>query len=113
MSFEPLVLVTGDTVVLQYQVISEDTGFPVDITGNTFKFAAKLDPTQATYIIDPIDGSIDDAALGKFSFIVPVPATPDNGVYEVEMQDGGGAALTLTPGGGVAITIALEVIPTT
>ena len=113
MSLSKLVFVTGDTVALQYQLVSEDTGFPVDITDKTFKFAAKLKPSETTYIIDPIDGTIDDAALGKFSFEVDVPTDPNDGVYEIEMKDTLDKALTLTPGGGLPITISQEVIPTT
>lgn len=112
MSFIPLNLVTGDTVSLQYQIISGDTGLPVDITGNTFKFAGKNKPSDTAFIIDPVIGVIDDAVNGKFSFEISVPATANEGVYEVEMQDSGGKALTLTPGGGVRLTISLEVIPT-
>lgn len=109
MSFEKLVFVTGDTVTLQYQLTSDS--FPVDITGNTFKFAAKLKPSDAAFIIDPVAGVIDDAADGKFSFEIAVPATDNDGVYEVEMTIPGPKKITLTPGGGVPVSIALEVIP--
>ena len=77
MSLTKLVLVTGDTVTLRYQLISD--GFPVDITGNSFKFAAKLNPSEATFIIDPVDGDIDDAAAGKFSFTLPAAGPSGNG----------------------------------
>jgi len=110
MSLGKLVLVTGDTVTLQYQLVSAETGFPIDITGNTFIFAAKLNPSEATFIIDPIAGSIDDAASGKFSFEVLVPDDPDDGVYEIEMTVPGPKITTLTPGGGLPISISQEII---
>ena len=111
MSFSKLNFVTGDVVNLPYQLVSKDTGFPINITGNTFRFAAKLKPSESTYIIDPVDGTIDDAAAGKFSFDITLPDDPDDGVYEVEMLVAGVDPLTLTPGGGVAITISQEIIP--
>ena len=110
MSLSKLVLVTGDTVTLQYQLVSGENGFPIDITGNTFKFAAKLNPTETAFIIDPIDGVIDDAVNGKFSFEVAVPVDPNDGVYEIEMTIPGPKVTTLTPGGGLPISISQEII---
>ena len=92
---------TGETVTLRYQL--KEDGAAKDITGMSFTFAAKLKHTDASYQIAPVTGVIDEAAEGKFSFTVPMPATPFSGVYSVLMIDGVGYRTVLSSRGGDAI----------
>ena len=94
---------TGESATLRYQ-LTED-GAAKDITGMLFKFAAKEKHTDTGYTIGPANGVIDDAALGKFSFTLTMPAMPFSGVYSVVMDDGAGARTVLNQRGGDAIRV--------
>ena len=109
-SCDKLILVTGDTVTQEYQLVSGTTGLPENITGMFFKFGVKLSPSAPAYLIGPIDGVITDAVNGRFKFTYLIPATPDNGVREIQMDDGAGTVTTLTRGGGLPTSIVKEII---
>ena len=105
-----LIFVVGDTITLNYQLLSFQTGFPVDITGNDLKFGMKLDPAEVAYLIGPVDGVIVDGTEGTFSFTFLVPDTPNDGVYEIEMTAPVDLKLTLTTGGGQPASIRKDII---
>lgn len=100
---------TNDTVTLRYQY-RDALSAPVDITGLSFKWAAKVLPGDLTYQIGPIDGVITDAANGFFEFTVILPPDGFEGIYEVEQEDGIGRTLTLTQPEGVEIRLIENVI---
>jgi len=103
-------IVKGETVTKRYQV--KENSVAKDITGMTFKFAVKEKYTDATYLINPITGTIDDAANGKFSFEIGPPNTDTvlQGVFEITMTDGSGKKTVLTPAKGVAFRIVENII---
>lgn len=105
MNMKSLLFEAGETVKLEYQIKDSVTGHAVDITGMSFKFAAKKKHTMDDYRIVPVDGTIDDAVEGKFSFEVLMPSTPFSGVYSVVMEDGDGKRTVLTQRGGAAISV--------
>ena len=92
---------TAETVTLSYHVMQD--GSAKDITGMSFTFGAKLKHTDTLYEIDPVAGSIDSAAEGKFSFSVTMPDSPFAGLYAVVMTDGVGNRTVLSSRGGDAI----------
>jgi hypothetical protein len=103
-------VVKGDKAVLKYQV--KEDGVPKNITGMTFKFAAKQNLDDAAYAISPVNGAIEDAANGKFSFILDSTATATvfTGLFEICMYDGSNNKTALTPAGGVAIKVVENII---
>lgn len=106
----PIEIVKGDTVTKRYQLQKDGVAQP--ITGMTFKFAVKAKYTDTTYLINPITATIDDAANGKFSFVIGPPDTDTvmTGVFEITMTDGAGKRTTLTPKGGFPFEISENLI---
>ena len=94
---------TGERVFLRYQLT--EGGSASDITGMTFRFAAKERHTDATYKISPVTGSIEDPEQGKFSFVLDMPSTPFAGVYSVVMEDAAGNRTVLSQRGGDPIRV--------
>ena len=103
----PIKRTKGEKVTLKYQV--KENNAVKDITGMTFKFGAKGENTDTDYKISPIDGTIDDAANGKFSFPVTFSVVFD-GVFEVAMYDASSNKTVLTKPGGQIIEISEDVI---
>jgi len=101
---------TGETVTLRYQVRDTVTGLPRDITGMSFRFAAKEKHTDAAYKIAPVAGAIDDAASGLFHITLDMPGTPFTGVYSVVMEDAGAKRTVLSRAGGNPITVVENLI---
>lgn len=95
----------GETVTLNYQVKDRVTGQPKDITGMTFKFAAKENFTDTGYKIAVVTGAIDDAANGLFHITVTIPDTPFSGVYSVLMEDASSKRTVLSSAGGDPIRV--------
>ncbi|KKL24310.1 hypothetical protein LCGC14_2416630, partial [marine sediment metagenome] len=62
----PIKIVRKDTATLSFQV--KEDGVALDITGLTFKLAVKEGMADTAYKVGPLDGTIDDAATGRFSF---------------------------------------------
>lgn len=107
---KPVVIVKADTVTLRYQ-LTED-GVAKDITGMTFKLAVKEKLSDVAFKIDPVDGDIDDAATGKFSFTLTDSETdqdPFAGKMEIAMFSGTDKT-TLTPAGGIGFRLVEDVI---
>lgn len=101
-----LVFETSESATLRYQLNEIDA--PKDITGMTFRFAAKVHHTDATYAIEPVVGVVDDAAGGKFSFELTMPPTPFAGLYSVVMEDGEGNRTVLGHRPGDVIRVGRE-----
>lgn len=99
-----LILETGETASLAYE-LRDAQGQTVDISGISFTFAAKTRHTEASYMVEPVSGTIDDAPGGRFSFEVTMPLVPFAGVYSVLMQDGTGKRTVLTERGGAGIRV--------
>lgn len=111
MSFSPLRIIRGDARTLRYQL--REDGSSRDITGMSFRFGVKERHTDAAYRIGPVEGTVDDAPEGKFSFALDSTHTdldPFRGVYAVAMYDGGGNRTTLTPAGGVEFRVIEDII---
>jgi hypothetical protein len=109
MSFNVLKIPKGDTAELRYQL--KEDGAAKDITGMTFKFSVKENLSDAAHKIGPVAGTIDDAALGKFSFELTPTETNQatfKGLYSVAMFDGA-ARTTLTPAGGVEFRLVEDI----
>ena len=107
----PETVVRGDTVTLKYQLREDNVA--KDITGMTFKLAVKEKLTDSGHKISPVDGTIDDAANGKFSFVLTsteTDQTPFRGLMEIAMYDGSGDKTTLTPAGGLPFRLVEDVI---
>lgn len=102
-------LVAGETRTLKYQLY--ENGSPRSLAGMTMKFAAKESPADTAFKIATVTGTVDDEALGKFSFVVTAPATPWQGVYEVTMTANvGGAVSVLSSPGGDPIRVRKNII---
>ena len=107
----PIALTRGDTVTLSYQL--KEDGLEKDITGMTFKLAVKEGITDASYKINPVSGTIDDAATGKFSFELTESETdqsPFAGVMEIAMYDASSNKTTLTGAGGIAFRLVEDIV---
>ena len=107
----PITITRGDKVTLSYQL--KEDGSPKDITGMSFKLAVKEGLEDAAYRIDPIDGTIDDAASGKFSFALTSTETdqsPFRGVMEISMYDAQSNKTTLTAAGGVVFRLVEDIV---
>lgn len=113
MSFSNIKMPKGETRTLRYQV--KEDGAVKDITSMTFKFAVKevneLD--DSAYAIEPVDGTIDDAVNGKFSFALTeamTDITPFLGRFSVVMYNASLNKTTLTPVGGKLFEIFEDII---
>ncbi len=107
----PITITRGDNVTLSYQLKEDDVAR--DITGMTFKLAVKEGLTDAAYKIDPVDGTIEDASSGKFSFALTDTETgqaPFAGLLEIAMYDGSGNKTTLTGAGGLAFRLVEDIV---
>ena len=107
----PMTITRGDTITLSYQL--KEDGVAMDITGMSFKLAVKEGMTDTAYKIDPVDGTIDDAALGKFSFALTDTETdqsPFAGVMELAMYDASSNKTTLTAAGGVVFRLVEDIV---
>ncbi len=107
----PITLTRGDTVTLSYQL--KEDGAAKDITGMTFKLAVKEAVSDASYKISPVSGTIDDAALGKFSFAltdIETDQSPFAGVMEIAMYDAQSKKTTLTAAGGVVFRLVEDIV---
>ncbi|MEW6115384.1 MAG: BppU family phage baseplate upper protein [Nitrospirota bacterium] len=104
-------LVKGEKRDLKYQL--KENGAVKDITGMTFKFAAKATRTSATYQINPIAAALDDPLNGKFSFTLTAANATGavfKGVYEISMYDAGSNKTVLTTPGGDPIEIVEDIV---
>lgn len=88
-----LVFETGESATLRYQIMEDEQ--PKSITGMTFTFAAKIRHDHTVYAIDPVIGTIDDAADGEFSFDLTMPAVAFSGLYSIVMEDSTGKCSVL------------------
>ena len=107
----PITITRGDTLTLSYQL--REDGVAMDITGMTFKLAVKQGISEASYMIGPVDGTIDDAALGKFSFPLTETETgqgPFAGVMEIAMYDVLDNKTTLSAAGGVEFRLVEDIV---
>lgn len=107
---KPVVIVKADTVTLKYQL--KEDGVAKDITGMTFKLAVKEKLSDAAFKIDPVDGDIDVALTGEFSFTLTDTETdqdPFAGHLEIAMFSGPDKT-TLTPAGGIGFRLIEDVI---
>ena len=107
----PITITRGDTLTFFYQL--KEDGAAKDITGMSFKLAVKERATDTAYKIDPVEGTVDDEALGKFSFALADTETGQAafaGVMEIAMYDGSGNKTTLTAPGGVGFRVVEEVL---
>ncbi len=107
----PLKIVRGDTLTLSYQL--REDGVAKDITGMSFKLAVKEGISEASYKIGPVDGAIDDAASGMFSFALTETETdqsPFAGVMEIAMYDALGKKTTLSEAGGVGFRLMEDIV---
>ena len=107
----PVKVTKGDKATLRYQL--REDGAAKDITGMSFKLAVKEKLTDSGHKISPVDGTIDDAANGKFSFVLTSTETdqsPFRGLMEIAMYDGSGDKTTLTPAGGLPFRLVEDVI---
>lgn len=102
-----ILAIKGETRTLQYQVL--ENGTPKNISGMTFKFAAKQKIPDTTYIISPVAGTITDAVNGKFSFTITF-TTVFAGVYEIAMYDATAQKTILTTPGGAPIRVVEDII---
>jgi hypothetical protein len=107
----PETVVRGDSVTLKYQLKEDDVA--KDITGMTFKFAVKENITDTTQKIGPVDGTIDDAAGGRFSFELTAAMTdqaPFAGRAEIAMYDSQSRKITLSPPAGLEFRLVEDII---
>lgn len=107
----PIEITRGDKVTLSYQL--KEDGTPKDITGMTFKLAVKEGLTDASYKIDPVTGTIDDAAYGKFSFALTDTETDQAafaGLMEISMYDASSNKTTLTSAGGLSFRLVEDIV---
>ncbi len=108
----PITITRGDNVTLSYQL--KEDGAAKDITGMSFKLAVKVKAADATFKIDPVTGTIDDEAAGKFSFALTDTETdqaPFAGLMEMAMYDASSNKTTLTPAGGLLFKIVEDILP--
>ena len=104
-------IVSAETVTLRYQ--AQKDGVPLDITGCTFRLGVKERLSDAEYVIGPIEGALDDAGSGMFSFGLTgedTDVTPFSGLYEIAMFDSLGNKNVLTPAGGVIFRVVGEIV---
>ena len=90
-------------------------GTPIDITGYTFKFAAKTYLGQAAPVFE-VDGDIDDGPAGEFSFDFTDAVTgldPFTGIYEIAMVDDTAQKTTLTDPGGATFCLVQKIVSVT
>ena len=107
----PITITRGDTITLSYQL--KEDGASKDITGMSFKLAVKEGLEDAAYRISPVDGAIDDAASGKFSFALTETETdqsPFRGVMEISMYDAQSSKTTLSTAGGVVFRLVEDIV---
>lgn len=106
-----LTITKGDAAVLRFQL--KEDGTPKNIGGMTFKIGVKEGINDTSYKIGPIDGVLDDAVNGKFSFTLTsthTNQTPFSGVYEITMSDASLNRTTLTPAGGVGFRLLENIV---
>ncbi len=107
----PVKVTKGDKVTLRYQL--REDGAAKDITGMSFKLAVKGKLSDSGHKISPVDGTIDDAAAGNFSFVLTSTETdqaPFRGLMEMAMYDGSGDRTTITPVGGLEFRLVEDII---
>ncbi len=107
----PITITRGDTITLSYQL--KEDGALKDITGMSFKLAVKEGITDTAYKIDPVDGTIDDAESGKFSFALSATETdqaPFAGVMEIAMYDASSNKTTLSAAGGLSFRLVEDIV---
>lgn len=95
---EALRIIKGDKVLLRYQLLED--GRPKPISGN--KFRLDLKTFLRTFYVQ---GFIEDARKGKFSFLIKETDETLSGIIDIKMLDRSGRELTLTPAGGIPIEI--------
>ena len=92
----------GDTYGNEFQVISETTGLPIDISGYSFVLTVdpQDDPAGSGNNVFQLTGTITDAANGLVEF-APNATQADNlgsWFYDVQMTDGSGRIRTILDG---------------
>lgn len=104
-------IVSADAVRLRYQALKDGT--PLDLTGCTFRFGVKERLSDVQCAIGPVEGVVDDAGSGMFSFGLTGEDTgvpPFSGLYEIAMFDSLGNKNVLTPAGGVIFRVVGEIV---
>ncbi len=104
MSLPVLKFNVDDTKNLSLQLREDDKITPVDITGLVFTFFARDKAGDAAYTIDPVTGTITDAANGQFEFEIAMPSTASHSVYWIT-REAGGETDTFQPAEGTEIRI--------
>jgi hypothetical protein len=102
---------SGDTKTIPFQVRKKDKITPENITGLIFRFFAKDEPGDATYLIDPVTATITDAENGEGEFqdvLMPTVTENKRGLYWIEREDGVGKIDTFQPAEGTEIRILLK-----
>ncbi len=94
-----------DTKTLKFQLREADKVTPVDITGLVFTFFARDKAGDAVYTIDPVTGTITDAANGQFEFDVAMPSTASPSSLYWITREAGGETDTFQPAEGTEIRI--------
>lgn len=104
----PITLVKGEKRTLRYQ-LTED-GSQKDISGMSFKFGVKEHLDDEAYKIGPVNGTIDGAESGKFSFTITVPEEIFLGLYEVVMYDATNNKTVLSSPRGIEFRVVESII---
>jgi hypothetical protein len=104
----PITLVKGEKRTLRYQL--KEDGSEKNISGMSFKFAVKEKIDDTTYKIGPVDGIVDDAANGKFSFTMTAPDATFLGLYEVAMYDASNNKTVLTEPRGIVFRVVESIL---
>jgi hypothetical protein len=94
-----------DEKTLKFQLREADRTTPVDITGLTLRFFARVNAGDPDYIISPVVATLTDPVNGRFEFDVTMPSTPDDGLYWIEREGGVGNIDTFPPAKGTEIRI--------
>ncbi len=105
-----LSFIKGETRTISLQVI--ESGIAKNITGYTFKFAAKEKFSDTAYKINVIAGAITDAVNGKLTLTLNA-ADIDvafRGVYEIAMYDALLKKTVLTQPRGLPVAVHEDII---
>ena len=92
----------GDTYADEFQILSENTGAVIDITGYTFLLTVDPEkkPSDATNNLFELTGTITDAATGLVEFAPNATQTDEVGTYfyDAQLTDTAGRIRTFNSG---------------